>query len=749
MSFLNFIFGPPRTPVVIDFGYSFAKEEQIWRDVVDRGSLKKATAKELNRYLKDQKRAPAKLIVIKDKSTYKYYLDLSPAFILRIYTFSKWNLFYGNSIALPNQSRAFYEATQGNAAHIEIEDTLRFSVLDTEESLRCNCHVCSGKGRVSGNKTCYYCKGDKRTRVRIIKEGDNLKLGFPGEKKKIYPKLIFSNSQKIKRGKATALQTANDRFKGLGEAKKDHLKQGEEKFQDLLNICEKALRIEQQIEDSWPIEVQKNTAAFWRKADAIENPIKRFLCLPEKSQKKLHKEIKFFDSLIEKNSSQKEAVILACSAQYPLVTIQGPPGTGKTSVICEIIRQELLTPGKILVISQSNLAVDNVLEKIFKKTPILRIGKENKVSENIKPFLLEEVIDKGVRFSFWDKIKSIASLLNSEKNSYREISEDIRVIGATCIGSEHPFVRKLNKKIKLVIIDEAGRSPLLESLVPIKHAPRAVLVGDHKQLPPIVTTEVRKLWQKTYLEKPVEDSVAFKSVFETMHALLPKESGVILSTQYRMHPQIGEFIKQVFYKEEGLEHGVTANERSLPIEGFPEALSYHSTIDFGGKRFEKNSSNSNSKENLAEAELISKLLDKLDNGLSEKNVSVGIIAFYQGQVELLKKTLPIKKFSKLIIDPDEDIATLDSYQGKEEDIIILSLVRCPRNTTNFDASWYKFFLDVRRLNVALSRARKRLLIVGDISQILEITKNKEQIPGFEVLERLDDYIKSNNLQIEI
>jgi hypothetical protein len=521
------------------------------------------------------------------------------------------------------------------------------------------------------------------------------------------------------------------------------------------------------------VDVQRQALGFWQRMPILLSPVKWSLCFPGRIQAhKIPQLPYFFDERVKSNPAQREAVERALSHAYPLFCIQGPPGTGKTSVICEIIRQELKRgTGKILVSSQSNLAVDNVLERLMEieGLHLLRLGSEERTQKTIKQLLKQNLISApsaerplaGAWFSRLITVVQRAFSASSSApalppNTEKALSSWVQVIGATCIGSADFFVRSLCRKktargssIGLVIIDEAGRSTSMETLVPMQFAERVVLVGDQKQLPPTLTAELRQSWQKLHPDKDIGQSIGATSLFEQLTKTLPRPLVSVLNQQFRMHSQIGSLIADVFYRDEQLTGAVDDSARELPLPGLPKALSYHSTARSGDKRFDRPAHNGMSRENPAEAETVLQLLRFIDTHLAEQGISAGVISFYKAQVELLRRLVQNQVFSRLDIDPVDGIATLDSYQGKEKDIIILSLVRCPADVTRFDAGWYKFFLDVRRLNVALSRARRRLFIVGDIERILLVNRNKESVPGFEVMERLFGYVKTHQLAIDL
>ncbi len=602
--------------------------------------------------------------------------------------------------------------------------------------------------------------------------------------------------------------------------------------------------------DTRPFDVQRWSLRWWMRESAGKSPVKRALCAPEKLAKFQPETLnKCFNERIFKNTAQRRAVELALSNTAAISCIQGPPGTGKTSVIVEVVRQHLARGGgPVLIASQSNLAVDNVLERLIDlpETVCVRLGREERVLPSVVPILLDDraaafaaaaekqskvvlerlilaqdllrkltgpegLISKIQDFeqlegprhseqlnklnemllSTIDKISGSGARLDDLPQDeqielgqiadwaasqlalierripaikhWRGLVEQaqlkptkflrpfINVIGATCIGSDHSFLgRHFDKEeqflceppFELVVLDEVGRSSPMESLVPMQLGQRVVLVGDHKQLPPVISQEVMSAWEEVSNE--TTEAPGEISLFEVLIQKLPPSYKAVLQTQFRMHPQIADFIAAVFYQEEQLKSGIKNDDRELPLQGFPQALSYHSTKSFGSERFDRQPSGSTSRFNEAESEVVLQLLTHLDNEVREP-LTVGAISFYSAQSQRISDALGNLNLRHVTADA----STLDAYQGQERDIIILSLVRCPADTESFNAQWYRFFLDVRRLNVALSRARRRLMIVGDIEQILKISTDRGEVPGFEVMEQLFSYIRRHKLEVPL
>ena len=281
------------------------------------------------------------------------------------------------------------------------------------------------------------------------------------------------------------------------------------------------------------------------------------------------------------------------------------------------------------------------------------------------------------------------------------IVEQSRVVGATC---SYSGVRELeDARFEWAIIDEAGRATVPEVLIPIVKAERAILVGDERQLPPMVEGMLSRETDVASSDDRLETSL-FQSLVEQAeegtHAHLTS-----LHTQYRMHPAIGDLIGDVFY-EGRLENGITADARPDHC-WMPAPVTWLSTSGLTDRRETRQGS---SYANQAEAEVILEQLRNFEDMRQargwERQLEVGIISGYQGQVEQLNR----------LIDPDDkgrwqslliEVATVDAFQGRECDVVVYSTVRSNRDGR------IGFLVDHRRINVALSRARDLLVIVGD------------------------------------
>lgn len=442
-------------------------------------------------------------------------------------------------------------------------------------------------------------------------------------------------------------------------------------------------------------------------------------------------DIKYTDD--EFNMSQKAAISKAIFSDS-LSLIQGPPGTGKTKVIREIIKQVVRQMEvaddtcRILIVSQSHTAVDNIVEGLEDDfntgVDIIRIGKE----ENISKSVAEKYTLGAIRKELFDKIqKSSQTYVSSKDKMYHEVKEveelerwsrikeiqkdwlvrcgsletldcqiikSATIIAGTCVGFlSNSFVKELD--FDYVIIDEAAKATTPELLVSIIKAKKIVLVGDQNQLPAYADKELSPTIAKLTKEP------SFR-LFDILFNILPDTHKQVLTMQYRMIRNIGDLISQVFYQGK-IATGVNDEDKMHTIKMFEgKSIIW---IDTGKmKDKDEKPKKGGSFCNYAENTIIRKLLAKMDACGDLCGLDMGIITGYKGQKELIKRTVSnngYDKIAKLI-----DINTLDAFQGRENDIIIYSTVR-----TKGSIGFQK---EKERVNVAFSRAKKLLIICGDL-----------------------------------
>ncbi|WP_161887699.1 AAA domain-containing protein [Pontibacter russatus] len=434
------------------------------------------------------------------------------------------------------------------------------------------------------------------------------------------------------------------------------------------------------------------------------------------------------------NPSQNEAVRKIVQAK-DVAIIHGPPGTGKTTTLVQAILTTLQTQKRLLVTAPSNTAVDLLTEKLANEgVNVIRIGNPSRVSD----VLLEHTLDAQImehpsyknlkdyrktaeeykrmasqyKRKFGHEERAQRQLFRSESRRLLEeadrveeyITEDllhnVQVITCTLVGAANKAIRHL--EYETVFIDEAAQALEPACWIPISRAKRVVLAGDHCQLPPTV---------KSY---EAEKGGLSKTLFEKCIERQPEVS-VMLKTQYRMHHHIMEFSNQQFYKG-----GLEAHEsvHSSDLHQFDPHFAPGLAVEFvdtaGCGYNEVDTPESSSSANPDEANL---LLNHLAHLLKDYTpaadteadpLRIGVIAPYRAQINYLQdrvEHMPLLhdlKLKRLL-----SVGTVDSFQGQERDIIYISMTR------SNDKGEIGFLADIRRMNVAMTRAKKKLVIVGD------------------------------------
>jgi hypothetical protein len=378
----------------------------------------------------------------------------------------------------------------------------------------------------------------------------------------------------------------------------------------------------------------------------------------------------FANQAVGGNPSQARAVALALGLKPgQALLIQGPPGTGKSTTAAEInvqlIRRDPAV--RILVCSHSNHGTDNMLLKV---TPFLadarqriaRVGFYERVAEETRPFYAPpdaDLADKNIVFTTIDAL----------------VLQD--TAGA--------------RLYDVVILDEANRAGILDSLLALARGRRMILVGDALQLQPVASGGDRRVSPDSLFTWLIERG------FEP-------SATVLLDEQNRMHPTLGALVSRVFYAGR-IRTGPGAPTFDAGIPAFPRAVTWIDTRLLPASQEERGSGTSYV--NVAEAELIAVLVDHIAAS-AERSLSIGIIAAYADQVELLRRLLHGRTWAR---ERQLEINTIDAFEGREKDVIALSLVRANRRRAT------GFLQLEQRLNVALSRSRRLMLIVGDTSTL--------------------------------
>ena len=471
------------------------------------------------------------------------------------------------------------------------------------------------------------------------------------------------------------------------------------------------------------------------------------------------------------NPTQERAVNEVLWAK-DVAIVHGPPGTGKTTTLVEAINETLMRESQVLVCAQSNMAVDWISEKLVDRgVNVLRIGNPTRVNDKMLGFTYERrfeshpdypqlwAIRKAIRelrknrkkgsenyHQKMERLKSRAAEIEIRINS--ELFGEARVIACTLVGSAHRLLEGM--KFGTLFIDEAAQALEAACWIPMRRASRVILAGDHCQLPPTVKSiaALRAGLGKTLMERIAENK---------------PEVVTLLKIQYRMNDEIMRFSSDWFYggKVESapqikyrsvldydhpitwIDTGEESEERRVKSEEFNSSsddaseeseeqensslFTHHSSLykeQFVGESF--------GRINKAEAELTLLTLAEYFTKIGKQRVlsesiDVGIISPYRAQVQYLKKLIKkyefFKPYRRLI-----SVNTVDGFQGQERDVILISLVR------SNDEGQIGFLKDLRRMNVAMTRARMKLIILG----------NKDTMTRHPFYKKLWEYVEAIN-----
>lgn len=414
------------------------------------------------------------------------------------------------------------------------------------------------------------------------------------------------------------------------------------------------------------------------------------------------------------NPTQEHAVNEVLWAKDVMV-VHGPPGTGKTTTLVEAIYETLHRENQVLVCAQSNMAVDWISEKLVDRgVNVLRIGNPTKVNDKMLSFTYERRFESHPDYpQLWsirkairelrqhrkrgddnyhqkvDRLKSRATELEIRINA--ELFGEARVIASTLVGSANRLLE--GQKYGTLFIDEAAQALEAACWIPARRATRIIFAGDHCQLPPTIKSiaALKAGLGKTLMERIVENKPEVVS---------------LLKIQYRMNDDIMKFSSDYFYD------GQVESAPQIKYRGILDYDIPMSWVNTAGMEFkEEFVGESFGRVNKNEAELTLSTLEEYFTKIGkerilEERIDVGIISPYRAQVQylrrLLKKREFFKPYRKLI-----SVNTVDGFQGQERDVILISLVRAN------DDGEIGFLRDLRRMNVAITRARMKLIILGD------------------------------------
>ena len=476
------------------------------------------------------------------------------------------------------------------------------------------------------------------------------------------------------------------------------------------------------------------------------------------------------------NPTQERAVNEVLWAK-DVAIVHGPPGTGKTTTLVEAINETLMRESQVLVCAQSNMAVDWISEKLVDRgINVLRIGNPTRVNDKMLGFTYERRFESHPDYpQLWAIRKAIRELRSNRKKGSEsfhqkmdrlrsraaeieirinaELFGEARVIACTLVGSAHRLLEGM--KFGTLFIDEAAQALEAACWVPMRRASRVILAGDHCQLPPTVKSiaALRAGLGKTLMERIAENK---------------PEVVTLLKIQYRMNEEIMRFSSDWFYGGQvesapqikyrsilDYDHPITwidtgelSEERRVKSEEFNSSSDDVSNKNKGELSEEQENSSlfthhsslykeqfvgeSYGRINKAEAELTLLTLAEYFTKIGKQRVlsdsiDVGIISPYRAQVQYLKKLIKkyefFKPYRRLI-----SVNTVDGFQGQERDVILISLVR------SNDEGQIGFLKDLRRMNVAMTRARMKLIILG----------NKDTMTKHPFYKKLWEYVEAIN-----
>ena len=434
------------------------------------------------------------------------------------------------------------------------------------------------------------------------------------------------------------------------------------------------------------------------------------------------------------NPSQQNAVRGSLGAEL-LSIIHGPPGTGKTTTLVELVRHMAANQLKVLVSAPSNGSVDLLTRKLDESgVNVIRIGNVTRIGDHIADLCLDEKIRNHKDWQHIKQVKIEAETAHREAGKYKrkfgsqermnrglmykearqlknwardleerlveQVLSDAQVVCATLIGTANRSIADMH--FDVAVIDEASQALEPESWTAILKADKVVMAGDHHQLPPTVKSAAAK-------EQGFEETLLDRL---SNHI----EQTYLLDTQYRMHPKILTFSNELFYE------GLLKTDRTISSRSSKHADEPIVYIDTSGCGFEEEInpetlSKFNRQEYLIVREHILSIAPSLEGQ------SIGIISPYKAQVQLIRRELEDDTSLRAM---DIEVNSIDGFQGQERDVIYISLVR------SNDRGELGFLTDYRRLNVAMTRAREKLVIIGDMATLgfdkryLELADHIEQ-----------------------
>jgi len=447
-----------------------------------------------------------------------------------------------------------------------------------------------------------------------------------------------------------------------------------------------------------------------------------FPCKPASNNYAAHSEqlVYFNDDL---DASQKNAIDFVLHNQQKISVIHGPPGTGKTTSVVEVVKQAVKRYSlKVLVCAPSNIAVDNLVDKLAKGgLKVIRLGHPARVVGELQKYSLDAVLtnrdssdiimsvrtdisstigqlkkcrNKGEVIALRKEIKSLKKELRTrESKAMKEVLTGADVILSTLNSASRdgPLKHLPDEHFKLLVIDEAAQALEVSCWIPMMQSPRLILVGDHKQLPPTIISResANKGLAITLLERVIEGHG------ENIVAML--------TTQYRMHEDIMRWPSAELYDNKLIAADSVAKHLLCDLPDVIKTIDTMAPVVFvdtaGFSLFEQVVDGEQSKANMYEVEIVKDHVDALvQAGVQTKHI--GVITPYNLQVKMLRKSINL-------LYPSVEVRSVDGFQGREKEAILISMVR------SNEKGEIGFLSEDRRMNVALTRARRHLFVVGD------------------------------------
>ena len=464
-------------------------------------------------------------------------------------------------------------------------------------------------------------------------------------------------------------------------------------------------------------------------------------------------------------------VVEAALAETNLYLIQGPPGTGKTTCIVELLHQIMAAnaDARVLVVSQQNTAVDNALERFLTRYPhhmdsVLRIARDStKVHASVRPATTEAILtsylqDRQQQYSracieqpshaalikeWIDGIYTPQARAPFDAELSALLVGHYKLVGATCVGlaSRHYGMDRLT--FDVCIIDEGARSTVPELLIPLMRSRKAIIIGDHYQLPPSIARCLQESNAKEAMPF-LEQTFLKTSFFEHMYENLPATCRGRLTEQYRMVEPIGDLVADLFYSQGG-ERGLF-NGRQHDCSQFLDSLHPLRWKNVEAGQQENENGDGPSLRNQNEARAIVDYLLEAGRLLAQRNrqlgeayrrKSVAVITPYGAQKRLIDSLLAKHAAVNEVMDVKVD--TVNSFQGSEADIVLYSTVRTQGTIS--------FLLDRQRLNVACSRARENLVFFGSSAFLRRCESRNQTFLFSTIMDRIKyDHGRSKSVQ---